>query len=61
MLVLRSRNTFFMNASQEWNDKNFVLNKINDDGEALESASDALKNDKELVLAAVQKNELALY
>ena len=38
-----------MNASQEWNDKNFVLNKIKEDGEALESASDALKNDKELV------------
>ena len=60
MLVLRSRNTFFMNASQEWNDKNFVLNKIKENGEALEYASDDLKNDKEVVLVAVQENGLAL-
>jgi len=39
----------------DWTNKKYVLSKVKREGEDLEFASDELKNDREVVLAAVQK------
>ncbi len=44
----------------DWNNKEFVLEVVKQDGEALQYASDELRNDKDVVLAAVQQDRDAL-
>ncbi|WP_064581203.1 DUF4116 domain-containing protein [Streptobacillus moniliformis] len=43
-----------------WNNKDFVLEAVKNNGWALEYASKELKNDKEAVMAAVKQNGDAL-
>src|SRR5580693_3993217 len=47
-------------VNRAWNNKEYVLAMVNQNGEALMDASLRLRNDKDVVLAAVQKNGLAL-
>ena len=44
----------------EWDNKEVVLKAVNEDGSALQFASEHLKNDKEVVLTAVKDYGLAL-
>jgi len=41
-------------------DKEIVLASVSDDGDALEYASEALKNDTQIVFAAARQRALAL-
>jgi hypothetical protein len=43
-------------STEQKNNKEFVLTHVNASGRNLEYASDALKNDKEVVLAAVKNS-----
>jgi hypothetical protein len=39
--------------TENWNDKDFVLEKVKQDGWALQYASEELQNDKEVALEAI--------
>ncbi len=41
---------------EDWNDKDFVMQKVKEDGINLEYASEELRNDRELVLTAVSQD-----
>lgn len=46
--------------TENWNDREYVLAQVQQDGRALECASEELRSDREIVLTAVQQNGSAL-
>ena len=46
--------------SNKWNDKDFVLEAVHQNGESLQHASEELKNDKDIVLEAVKQDGYSL-
>lgn len=48
------------NIKKNYNNREYVLNAVSNQGNLLEFASEELKNDKEIVLAAIENNPEAL-
>ena len=46
---------------ENWNDFDYVLNRVKEDGLALQNASEKLRNNPEIVFEAIKQNTLALY
>jgi len=49
-----------MTNTENWNDKDFALEKVKQNGLDLYYASYELRNDKEVVLTAIKRNGRAL-
>ena len=58
--LIRNRGSLDSIPKKFWKDKEFVLEAVRIDGNALQYASDKLKNDREVVLEAVKEKVFAL-
>ena len=60
-MTATSHRPYRADPSVDWNDRNSVMEEVKRDGRALQSASDVLKNDREIVMAAAMQKPRNMY